>query len=140
MSDTKEIAEKLAARYGTRNPYELAKFLNIHIQEGPLGKIPACTLKLCGQQFLYINSNLPSCHRKILIAHALGQLLSHDDAICIIFLKASEQCSCTVSKKRCLAAELLYADSESSEFACCRAIRWHTLLDFENAVAATRAG
>ena len=91
-------------------------------------------------QFLYINSNLPSCHRKILIAHALGQLLSHDDAICIIFLKASEQCSCTVSKKRCLAAELLYADSESSEFACCRAIRWHTLLDFENAVAATRAG
>lgn len=23
MSDTKEIAEKLAARYGTRNPYEL---------------------------------------------------------------------------------------------------------------------
>ena len=56
MRDTKEIAEQLVACYGTRNPYELAKFLNIHIQEGPLGKIHGCTLKLCGEQFLYINS------------------------------------------------------------------------------------
>ena len=138
--ETKEIAEKLAACYGTRNPYELAKFLNIHIQEGPLGKIHACTLKLCGQQFLYLNSNLASCRRKVLTAHALGQLISHDDAICIISLKTSEQCTCAVSKRRCLAAELLYEDSESPEFTCCRAIRWHTLLDFKNAVTATRAG
>lgn len=140
MRDTKEIAEKLAARYGTRNPYELAKFLNIHIQEAPLGKIHACAIKLCGQQFLYINSTLASCRRKILIAHALGQLLSHDDAICLIFLKTSEQCTCAASKSRCLAAELLYGDSESTRLLCFRAIRWHTLLDFKNEVSASRAG
>lgn len=140
MRDTKEIAEKLVACYGTRNPYELAKFLNIHIQEGPLGKIHGCALKLCGQQFLYINSSLPPCRRKILTAHALGQLISHDDALCIISLKTSEQCTCGSSAARCLAAELLAADSEIPEFTCCHAVRWHTLLDFKNAVTASRAG
>ena len=75
MRDTKEIAEQLVACYGTRNPYELAKFLNIHIQEGPLGKIHGCTLKLCGEQFLYINSSLAPCRRKLLTAHALAMYL-----------------------------------------------------------------
>lgn len=79
MQNVKKAVSELVERFGTRNPYEIAEKLGLHIQEGPLGKIFGCHLDIAGHKFIYVNNDAPRNIQKIVVAHELGHAVLHQE-------------------------------------------------------------
>lgn len=79
MQNVKKIVLDLVERFGTCNPYIIAENLGIIIQEGPLGQISGCHLKIAGRKFIYVNSDEPRNIQQIVAAHELGHAVLHGE-------------------------------------------------------------
>lgn len=82
MGRKEEIKEKvleLVNMYGTRNPYRLAGDMGYLVQEGNLGKVPGCCIKLEGQMVIFVNVTLERPMRTMVTAHELGHAVLHPD-------------------------------------------------------------
>jgi Zn-dependent peptidase ImmA (M78 family) len=67
----------LIAEYGTRNPFKLAKKLNIEIIIEDLGSFRGMFKKFLRRKFIFINSNLSEFDQKIVCCHELGHAILH---------------------------------------------------------------
>lgn len=71
----------LMQHYGERDPWKLAKAMNIIVDQQPMGNSPnACKgfyLYQSRKRHITINSDLPETAKRIILAHELGHAVLH---------------------------------------------------------------
>lgn len=78
MRDTKIVAERLVARFKTRNPFEIAEYLDLIVLNVPLNEVEGFTQKIGRQSLIYLADDLSPNQRKLVCAHELGHICMHD--------------------------------------------------------------
>ncbi|WP_462425353.1 ImmA/IrrE family metallo-endopeptidase [Fusobacterium varium] len=107
----------LIRKWGTKNPYKLAKYLKIEILYMDLGKIKGIYKKTLTNKFIIINENLSEFCQMVVLTHELGHaLLHHSKEIQTLkdydlFPKYSNQIEVEANT---FAAELLYDENEEN--------------------------
>jgi len=69
--------KNLIKKYGTRDPFKIAKYENINIMFEPLGNIKGYYRKILGRKFIVVNSELDEFSQLIIVSHELGHALLH---------------------------------------------------------------
>lgn len=87
MTIEKRVGQ-LVKKYGTSDPFELAKIMGIEIVYEPLGKSLGYFSRLYRTAIIHINENLSYEKQLSTCAHELGHVLLHPD-INTAFLKAN---------------------------------------------------
>ena len=67
----------LIARHRTRNPFKLARLLNIEIVYEDLGEVRGFFKKILRRKFIFINNKLSEFDQKLVCAHELGHAVLH---------------------------------------------------------------
>lgn len=67
----------LIIKYGTKNPFKLAKKLNIEILIEDLGEVRGLFKKVLKRKFIFINSRLNEFDKILVCAHELGHAILH---------------------------------------------------------------
>lgn len=76
--DIKKKANALAKKYNTRNPFEIAKHLNLILVVIPLfGKTRGFYQYFQRNNIIYIDESLPESEQALVLAHELGHMLLH---------------------------------------------------------------
>lgn len=109
--DIRKLVSSYVRKYGTRNPFKLAEYLNIHVQIGNLGSCSGCYMFLKNHRCIFLNENLDEREKTVVMAHELGHAIMHRKENCYFirnktFLLTSK--SETEANK--FAAELLISD------------------------------
>lgn len=74
----KQYARLIVATHDTRNPYQIADVLGIMVAEEYLGKhIKGVIIRVDGDFYTCINSNLHQQEKRIVLAHELGHAILH---------------------------------------------------------------
>ena len=82
-SDSLDIRKKtnsLKKRYGTNNPFDIAKYLGIKVIFEPLGSIKGYYNKQLRMKQIHINCDLLDHDQLFTCAHELGHAIMHPDA------------------------------------------------------------
>lgn len=77
---TENIVEELKKKYGTNDPFELAKYLNIIVLYEELGEIKGYYNKYVRQKFIHLNTNLNEYERSFTCGHELGHAVMHPNS------------------------------------------------------------
>lgn len=72
-----KLVEKLVLKYKTRDPYKIAKELEIIILEENLGSIQGYYNEVLDYKFIHVNTNLTDHKKRFVVAHELGHALLH---------------------------------------------------------------
>lgn len=81
MTDTMIVREvkALIARFGTRDPFEIAEALHIKLIFGDYRRQKGACNHFLGHSFIYINMNLSEDMQRFICAHELIHLLFHEE-------------------------------------------------------------
>lgn len=77
MGNIKRLADQLARRHRSRNPFEIIKGLNVILVFTPLTGIRGFYQYFQRNNIIYIDSNLPREEQHFVCAHELGHMLLH---------------------------------------------------------------
>lgn len=77
----KEVVEKYVIKYGTRDPFKLARLLGIEVQLGNPG-CAGCYFFLKNHRYIFLNQNLPEHELDLVMAHELGHAILHKKENC----------------------------------------------------------
>lgn len=77
--DIKQIVVQLVKKYGTNNPYKLAKLLGVVVVFEPLGSICGYYSKSHRTKVLHINESLSRKEQNFTCSHELGHAILHPD-------------------------------------------------------------
>lgn len=105
--------EKLVRKFGTRNPYKIAKEMNIVVIFEPLGEINGYFTTVFRQRQIHINCDLSEQQKLFTAAHELGHAVLHPKAN-TPFLKGSTFFSVNKLEKEAnlFAISLLISDDD----------------------------
>ena len=78
--DTRKKTNSLKKRYGTNNPFDIAKYLGIKVIFEPLGSIKGYYNKQLRMKQIHINCDLLDHDQLFTCAHELGHAIMHHDA------------------------------------------------------------
>jgi hypothetical protein len=67
----------LIKKYGTNNPFKLAKKLNIEIIFDDLGEVRGLFKRILKRKFIFINSELSEFDQMLVCSHELGHAVLH---------------------------------------------------------------
>ena len=67
----------LVRKFGTSNPYKIAKELDINLLEVNLGEVKGYYTKIRRIKFIFINENLSQNEKLFTMAHELGHAVLH---------------------------------------------------------------
>lgn len=67
----------LVRKFGTSNPYKIAKELDINLLEANLGEVKGYFTKIRRIKFIFINENLSQDEKLFTMAHELGHAVLH---------------------------------------------------------------
>ena len=110
--DIRNLVSSYVRKYGTRDPFELAEFLNIQVQIGNLGSCSGCYMFLKNHRCIFLNGNLDKSERTVVMAHELGHAIMHRKENCyFIRNKTFLLTSKNEIEANKFAAELLIPDS-----------------------------
>ena len=70
----------LIVKYGTKNPFKLAKKLNIEILIEDLGEVRGLFKKILKRKFIFINSRLNEFDQMLVCCHELGHAILHSSS------------------------------------------------------------
>lgn len=115
--DLKELVHKLAVKYGTRDPFRIAKEMGFILIFAPLIEMRGFQQSIKRRRFIYINSELDEQQRSLVCAHELAHHLLHRD-LNRMFM---DRCTHMVSGKyeneaNQFAVQLIYIDEELQPF------------------------
>lgn len=71
----------LVRKFGTSNPYKIAKELDINLLEANLGEVKGYYTKIRRIKFIFINENLSKNEKIFTMAHELKHAIDHADLI-----------------------------------------------------------
>lgn len=77
MFDIKRIVERNCRKYGTRDPFRLAKERHISVIFEPLGSVRGFYQGCYRNKIIHINSNITEEQQRFTCAHELGHALMH---------------------------------------------------------------
>lgn len=111
----RDLVSKNVRKYGTRNPFELAKKLNIEVQLGNPG-CAGCYMYLKKHRYIFLDQNLEEREMLQVMAHELGHAIMHRKQNCyFIRNKTLLLNSKTEREANMFAAELLITDDILTE-------------------------
>ena len=73
----KEIADRLVKKYGTRNPFEIIRNLNVILVFYPLDGVKGFYQYFQRNNIIYIDERLSDNEKSFVCAHELGHMLLH---------------------------------------------------------------
>lgn len=86
------LVKRLIKKYKTRNPFELASYLNIKVLEEPLGKNIKGFYQFCPKnKIIHINEDLEHKEKIFICSHELGHAVLHTK-LNILFLERNTFC------------------------------------------------
>lgn len=77
----KKLVSYYAKKFDTRNPFEIADYLNILYQFGNIG-CSGCYMFLKNHRYIFLDQNLPEQEMKMVMAHELGHAILHRKENC----------------------------------------------------------
>lgn len=77
MDDIKKLANSLAKKYQSRNPFEIIQGMNTILVFAPLIDVRGFYQYFQRNNIIYIDEHLPEYERKFVCAHELGHMLMH---------------------------------------------------------------
>ena len=82
--DIPRLVKKLAWKYGTTDPEEMADYLNVITMNIPMGNNIAGYYKyIKRRKYIFINSNIKNdTYRRVILAHELGHSIMHRTQNC----------------------------------------------------------
>ena len=80
--DIKKLVSYYVKKYNTRNPFELAEYLNIQVQIGSLGSRAGCYMFLKNHKCIFLNESLHENEKNMVMAHELGHAILHRKENC----------------------------------------------------------
>ena len=109
----KNYIARLTKRYGTTDPFSLAKELNIVVLNVPLGELQGFYMYLKKHKTVFLNSNIEDLNlRRVILAHEIGHALLHTKINCYFMRKNTLLNTNKYElQANCFAAELLIPDS-----------------------------
>jgi len=78
--DIKLKVLNLIVKYGTKNPFKLAKKLNIEVLIEDLGEVRGLFKRVLRRKFIFINSKLNEFDKILVCAHELGHAILHSSS------------------------------------------------------------
>lgn len=73
----KMLADKIAKRHSTRNPFQIASDLGFIVVFAPLKEVRGFQQRILRRNLIYINSDLDETQQRIVCAHELGHYFLH---------------------------------------------------------------
>lgn len=73
----KSIVKKIIEKYNTKDPFKLAKKLNILVRYYDLEDTKGFYKKILTKKYIFINSELSEFEQKLVCAHELGHAILH---------------------------------------------------------------
>lgn len=114
--DINRIVNRYVRRCGSRNPFDIAEYLNIQIQTGPLGSRCGCYMYLKKHRCILLNESLPEDERILVMAHELGHAILHRKQNCYFIRNHTLLLDSKIEKEANLfAADLIISDELFTE-------------------------
>lgn len=109
--DIKRLVAYYTKKCNSRNPFDIAKYLNIQIQIGPLGSRCGCYMFLKNHRCIFLNENLEEHEKQLVMAHELAHAILHRKQNCYFIRNKTLLLNSKTEKEANLfAAELLIPD------------------------------
>lgn len=97
----------------SRNPFDIADYLNIQIQIGQLGAPCGCYMFLKNHRCIFLNENLSENERNLVMSHELGHAIMHRKLNCYFIRNKTLLLDSKIEKEaNIFAADLLIPDIE----------------------------
>ncbi|MED9949689.1 MAG: ImmA/IrrE family metallo-endopeptidase [Roseburia faecis] len=80
--DIKQLVNYYVRKFNTRNPYDLAKSLNVEVQIGELGSRAGCYMFLKNHKCVFLNEDLEENEMRLVMAHELAHSIMHRKENC----------------------------------------------------------
>lgn len=127
----RSLVHKYVLRFDTRDPFKLAKFLNIEVQLGTPG-CSGCYMFLKNHRYIFLDQNLEEREIMQVMAHELGHAILHKKQNCyFIRNKTLFLNSKTELEANLFAAELLIDEDIIIENSGCTTSQLSRLLGYE---------
>lgn len=109
--DIKQTVNYYVGKFNTRNPYELAKCLNVEVQIGQLGSRAGCYMFLKNHKCIFLNKDLEEKEMMLVMAHELGHAIMHRKENCYFIRNKTLLLTSRIEiEANTFAAELLIPD------------------------------
>lgn len=109
--DIKQTVNYYVGKFNTRNPYELAKCLNVEVQIGQLGSRAGCYMFLKNHKCIFLNEDLEEKEMMLVMAHELGHAIMHRKENCYFIRNKTLLLTSKIEiEANTFAAELLIPD------------------------------
>lgn len=82
IKDIKPKVNYYVKKFETRDPFEIAKCLNIELQIGPLGSKCGCYMFLKNHRCIFLNEDLEEHEATLVMAHELAHAILHRKENC----------------------------------------------------------
>lgn len=80
--DIKQLVNYYVRKFNTRNPYDLARYLNVEVQIGELGNRAGCYMFLKNHKCVFLNEDLEENEMRLVMAHELAHSIMHRKENC----------------------------------------------------------
>lgn len=131
--DIHSIVNQYIKRFNSRNPFDIAKYLNIQIQIGPLGSRCGYYMYLKKHRCIFLNEDLSEEEMNLVMSHELGHAILHRKQNCYfirnytLFLDSKIEQEANIFAADLLiddellreAKERNYTDAQLARLACC---------------------
>ena len=117
MLNTKAIADGLARKHGTRDPFRIAREMGFIVIFAPLVEMRGFQQRAKRRRLIYINSDLDELQQRLVCAHELAHHLIHK-GMNRIFMDRNTDIVTQKYENQAnrFAAELIYSDYELQPF------------------------
>ena len=109
--DIKRMVAYYIRKFGTNDPFKLAKHLGVLYQIGEIN-CEGCYMFLKNHRYIFLNQNLSEQEMRLVMAHELGHALLHRKENCYFIRNKTFLSTAWIEKEaNTFAAELLIPDS-----------------------------